>query len=1813
MCESCDRRTGHSVPEDREASNCHTFKAKTFKKLKPCAVCKQIITKDGTACRVCKLTCHKKCERKVTTLCVPPVNYELPSSTIIPLNHVERTGSTKSTKSLPSRHRPSRSVSLSQTMEESSDLDLTYITERIISVSFPSGAEEQGYRANLKEVAQMLMSKHGENYLLFNLSEQRHDISKLNPKVVDFGWPDLHAPPLDKICSICKAMDTWLNSDPQHVVVIHNKGNRGRTGVVVAAYMHYSNISASADQALDRFAMKKFYEDKILPVGQPSQRRYVHYFSGLLSGTIKMNSKPLFLHHVIMHSIPNFEAKGGCRPFLKIYQSMQPVYTSGIYNIPGDGQTSICITIEPGLMLKGDILLKCYHKKYQSPSREIVFRVQFHTCAIHDLGVVFGKEDLDDAFKDDRFPEYSKVEFIFSFGPEKIQGMEHLENGPSVSVDYNTADPLIRWDSYENFNAQQEDQPEDVVHTQGPLDGSLYAKVKKKNSTDGTTNPVPANGIPLPGVPNHIEHTLSVSSDSGNSTASTKTDKTDEQPPTSNQGITPEERRELDRLLSGFGLDSKAPMHNRASGLSVSAGARHVLVPAQIHINGDVPMANAERETDILDDDLPNHDLNSIDSVGTLSSFEGTYPMATGEVGYHESPRVDQALLVSNGPLSYNGINKLQRDGYCESDLTGISYTKNIPRSNSVTQAGQQQNSTSHLIPVISTPQHVTYTMPSCVQQPQTAVVQQSYPIGPTGMYRSQSFSAPDSSRHELVSNLPQTPARSTSSRDAVQRGLSTWQQQGSWSPSYPQANGVLEGPSSPLRTQSPQHSASEPMLQSHNIPEFPRMASQQEIEQSIETLNILMLDLDPSFSQAHKFQREPMVEPQPPSHFSSVDHQEAVQRPPNSFEPTHTVMAANMYAPSQPLTHTTDLIHQTSSELDQRNVDSCPQGTALPQEQQQNPVGVYYPAYGHASQQLQSATTTMRSYGRGPNDNASSPVPPFVPHSGPISATYSMPSQSQVQVKSASFDGIARMPEEEHYNLEGLVAQRVAGVRSQATSPEELGPTSRRRTTSEGQYENSGNSSGVSRSPPLRSPVRCVSPQVASSIAANPGGRPKEPNMHSYREAFEEMEGAPTSPTSGAVRSPPGLAKTPLSALGLKPHNPADILLQSAALGQEPRSYVESVVRTAAVGGGNLQSPPTPQSYVVETPARNIPCPSTFTSPSPISSSSPLPGMESAFITSCSSAGTNGHSATPPQPSLDSSLRSASFSHPSFAGSSYLNTTPSNLSAPGTASSSGSFALGADPSLSPGALHQDRGTTGVHGLPGSPQSLHRTVATNTPSSPSLGRRIISPGTVMPSGSPGMNRHPAGTHGVLTGTSSSPIMSRYPGIVSASAPVTPSSPVLEPYPLYGYSTPTAQLDERYPALSRQGSSSGYTTPGTPGFPISPAYYNSAASSPGTAAVFTATPIPQVPGGSSPPRGCPVVGPQPALPEKRRMSSGDRSNNSTNYATVNGKTISPISSGMSSPSGGSTPSVAFSHTLPDFSKLSLHDGSPETRAHVKFVQDTSKYWYKPDISREQAIGLLRDRDPGAFIIRDSHSFRGAYGLAIKVSSPPPTIAQQSKKGDITSELVRHFLIETSAKGVKLKGCLNEPYFGSLSALVYQHSITPLALPCKLVIPSRDPVDKTPEPAVSANSATELLKQGAACNVLFVNSVDMESLTGPQAIAKAISETLSIQPQPTATVVHFKVSSQGITLTDNQRKLFFRRHYPISSVTFCDLDPQERRWTKTDGGGSKLFGFVARKQGSTTDNVCHLFAEMDSNQPAAAIVNFVSKVMIGFQKR
>lgn len=65
-------------------------------------------------------------------------------------------------------------------MERHYDFDLTYITERIISVFFLPELEEQRYRRNLQEVASMLKSKHQDKFLVSHrIRKCFHDVDCL--------------------------------------------------------------------------------------------------------------------------------------------------------------------------------------------------------------------------------------------------------------------------------------------------------------------------------------------------------------------------------------------------------------------------------------------------------------------------------------------------------------------------------------------------------------------------------------------------------------------------------------------------------------------------------------------------------------------------------------------------------------------------------------------------------------------------------------------------------------------------------------------------------------------------------------------------------------------------------------------------------------------------------------------------------------------------------------------------------------------------------------------------------------------------------------------------------------------------------------------------------------------------------------------------------------------------------------------------------------------------------------------------------------------------------------------------------------------------------------------------------------------------------------------------------------------------------------------------------------------------------------------------------------------------------------------------
>ncbi|KAM9435261.1 tensin 3-2 isoform 2-T3 [Clarias gariepinus] len=1143
-------------------------------------------------------------------------------------------------------------------MAERCEFDLTYITERIIAVSFSPTCPEKTYLTNLYNITQMLQSKHSDNYLVINLSEPREELRRINVRVLDVGWPEQHAPSLHLLCSMCKSIDNWLNTHSEHVLLLHCRGSKDRVGVVISSYINLPSVSGSEEKALDCYTMKRFYSDKMVSLMTPSQIRYVQMFGKLLAHQIKINSSPLLFHCISLKHMPNLHPTV-CGLFLRVYQDMQLVCTTGVHQVSVGQTDKVYFALEPPQLLKGDIVIVCYHKNVAKRSREIVFRIQFHTGTLHGHPSVFYKKDLDLANRDPRFPEGGQVEVIFSENMEKIpgfpQGSVGWKNNSAIVIDYDTLDPLVHWDSYENIAA-----------------GAQLTECSPS----------------------------SVSSDSGLSTNSLCTG-----------AAGPELQSQVQKAtLRGSMAGDQPRVHVLTSEIAITGdGVDRATGENCHHLNPAFHMS-AQRETNILDD------KDECTSAAIVA----------------EAKRPGLELPV----LSRCELSNQSEDA---GDRVHLDVTRTHTSSNS--------------------------------DQTHIWVKQQ-----------------------QLVSNGSYLETMTDRLGQKIKPGIK---------------NDSVEA---------------EPEADKDD--EFASLDL--DIDQSIEQLNQLILDLDPE------------------------------------FEPVPTMARG----------------HMTCSNSVRTN-------------------GV-----GHLVGQAKSS------------------------QSGCMSKAINEPALSRCR------DGDFLQP---------------------LSKP------------------------AVYKSP--ESGGLCGSDAVDCGVFSHETDSP----------LWVDLNQAPMTPA---------FPVTP------------------------PTPYVKGVYDFSSV---SLSCPPGPQHLLSRTQQDGDLFHTEVTS-------RPAPFQRGGF----------------------GSMRSVGTSSP---------------------------------------------------LP------------NTDS-------------------------PVPPHSWLESGSSTPLSYYTP---QPSPPLSLSTPNAHSSPR----TLPSRLDIGNLELSLLEAMEGLESLGL--------------------------------NGTQP----------PLLPQKRRgMDGGDLSLNSS-----------------FSPSGG------FNNNGSPTASSPSPDSFSSKADNVKFVQDTSKFWYKPDISREQAIAVLRDKQPGAFIVRDSHSFRGAYGLAMKVATPPPSILTHSRKvGDLTSELVRHFLIECTQKGVRLKGCPNEPYFGSLTALVCQHSITPLALPCRLIIPDRDPLEELNESQgqTSTNSATELLKQGAACNVWFLGSVELESLTGVQAVQKATTVCLGQDPPNTSTIVHFKVSAQGITLTDNQRKLFFRRHYPVNTVIFCALDPNNRKWTKDGCLNAKIFGFVARKSGSSMENVCHLFAEHDPEQPASAIVNFVSKVMIGSLK-
>ena len=156
------------------------------------------------------------------------------------------------------------------------NLDLDYITPRIIAMSYPGNSIMEILKHNnISDVSFHLKKYHNNNYTIYNLSGIPYDISKFDNQVKIYYWKDHHAPPLFDLFNVILSIKNYLSLQSNNIVCIHCLAGKGRTGVVIICLLIFCNVFIN--DAIDYFSIKRKGK-RNSGVQQPSQLRYINFF-----------------------------------------------------------------------------------------------------------------------------------------------------------------------------------------------------------------------------------------------------------------------------------------------------------------------------------------------------------------------------------------------------------------------------------------------------------------------------------------------------------------------------------------------------------------------------------------------------------------------------------------------------------------------------------------------------------------------------------------------------------------------------------------------------------------------------------------------------------------------------------------------------------------------------------------------------------------------------------------------------------------------------------------------------------------------------------------------------------------------------------------------------------------------------------------------------------------------------------------------------------------------------------------------------------------------------------------------------------------------------------------------------------------------------------------------------------------------------------------------------------------------------------------------------------------------------------------------
>ena len=168
--------------------------------------------------------------------------------------------------------------------DENFDLDMSYITNRVIAMGYPSIGCETVYRNSLTDVVNFFHEKHNDKVKIYNLCLEKDRIYNKNlfskSYVGLFPATDHNPCPIKLILEFCIDICLYLLKNPNSVAAVHCKAGKGRTGVMICSYLVFSHLCESSEKAFRYYARIRTKDNTGVTI--PSQKRYIKYFETFL-------------------------------------------------------------------------------------------------------------------------------------------------------------------------------------------------------------------------------------------------------------------------------------------------------------------------------------------------------------------------------------------------------------------------------------------------------------------------------------------------------------------------------------------------------------------------------------------------------------------------------------------------------------------------------------------------------------------------------------------------------------------------------------------------------------------------------------------------------------------------------------------------------------------------------------------------------------------------------------------------------------------------------------------------------------------------------------------------------------------------------------------------------------------------------------------------------------------------------------------------------------------------------------------------------------------------------------------------------------------------------------------------------------------------------------------------------------------------------------------------------------------------------------------------------------------------------------------